>query len=86
MPVPSDILRERLAGAFPKAEILLTDTHGDQDHYHLTIYAPDLAGQSRIQQHKTIYRALGSMVGGTLHALTIDVRDTSFEQNGGSHD
>lgn len=74
MPVPPDTLRDRLYAAFPDGVIELDDYQGDQDHYRVVVESWTFSGKTRIQQHKMVHQALGSMVGGQLHALTIETK------------
>ncbi len=63
---------ERLIGAaLPGAAITIRDLAGDGDHYAAHVVAPQFAGQSRVQQHKLVYAALGGRMGGKLHALQV---------------
>ena len=63
---------ERLIGeALPGADITIRDLAGDGDHYAAHVVAPQFAGQSRVQQHKLVYAALGGRMGGELHALQV---------------
>ena len=63
---------ERLiAEALPGADITIRDLAGDGDHYAAHVVAPQFAGQSRVQQHKLVYAALGGRMGGELHALQV---------------
>ena len=40
-------------------------------HYRLTIVAECFAGRSRLERHRILYDALGSMMEGEIHALAI---------------
>ena len=63
---------ERLIGeALPGAAITIRDLAGDGDHYAAHVVAPQFAGQSRVQQHKLVYAALGGRMGAELHALQV---------------
>ena len=63
---------ERLIGeALPGADITIRDLAGDGDHYAAHVVAPQFAGQSRVQQHKLVYAALGGRMGDELHALQV---------------
>lgn len=64
-------LESMIAAAFPEAEFELTDLVGDNDHYALKIESPRFRGKSRVQQHKMVYDALNTKVGGELHALQL---------------
>lgn len=43
-------------------------------HYTVTISAPALQGQSRINAHRMIYSALGDMMQHEIHALNIVIK------------
>ena len=64
-------LEKIINDAFPDAVIQLDDMLGDQDHYGLTIISETFEGLSRVQRHQKIYQALGPLMGGELHALSI---------------
>lgn len=61
------LLKKRL----PDADIELQDTRGTQDHYHVSIRSDAFKGQSRIQQHQLVYQALGELLAGDLHAVSL---------------
>ena len=67
----ADEITTRLKQAFPDAQINLQDLAGDNDHFSVTVTCPSFKGQSRIQQHKRVYAALGGAMGGELHALQV---------------
>ena len=70
MPSPSDI-RERIEAALPGATVEVEDTTGTGDHFRATVVSDAFAGLSRIQQHKLVYGALESDIGGAIHALAL---------------
>jgi stress-induced morphogen len=62
-----------LRSAFPDAEVLtLEDLTGTKDHYSATIVSPAFAGLSRVAQHQAVYRALGELMKGPVHALALN--------------
>jgi stress-induced morphogen len=69
--IEPDALRRALEGAFPGSEVQITDLTGTRDHYQVSIVAEAFRGQSRMQQHRLVYRALGELVGGAIHALSL---------------
>ena len=58
--------------AIPDAEIVIKDLAGDQNHYSATIKSKIFIGKSRIEQHKIVYKALGTKMGNELHALALN--------------
>jgi stress-induced morphogen len=64
-------LRRELERAFPGAQVDITDLTGTRDHYQVSIVAEAFRGQSRMRQHKLVYEALGSLMHGPIHALSL---------------
>lgn len=69
--IEPDVLQRALQAAFPGSEVQITDLTGTRDHYQVSIVAEAFRGQSRMQQHRLVYRALGELVGGAIHALSL---------------
>jgi BolA family transcriptional regulator, general stress-responsive regulator len=44
---------------------------GGGGHYELTIVSPRFAGKSRIERHRMVYAALGSLMQRDIHALAL---------------
>ena len=73
--VEPSILEQRLRAAFPAAaRIEIEDLTGTKDHYKAVIVSPEFAGKTRIQQHQLVYRALGELMDGPVHALALETR------------
>ena len=64
-------LRAMIVGAFPDAEVTITDLAGDDDHYAAHVVSAAFRGLTRVAQHKAVYAALGGRMGGELHALQL---------------
>lgn len=45
---------------------------GGSGHYELTIVASSFRNQTKIQQHRSVYQALGDKMGTEIHALKIN--------------
>jgi stress-induced morphogen len=75
--IEPDALRRVLEGAFPGAQVQITDLTGTKDHYQLSIAAEAFRGQPRMAQHRLVYQALGDLMkvgeGGqrAIHALSL---------------
>ncbi len=65
-------LEALLRGAFPDAEIEITDLAGDGDHYRARIVSTAFSGLSRVRQHQLVYAALQGRMGAELHALALE--------------
>jgi stress-induced morphogen len=64
-------LRSILLGAFPGAQVEIVDLTGTRDHYQVKISAEAFRGESRMRQHKLVYAALGELMHGPIHALSL---------------
>jgi stress-induced morphogen len=74
--IEPELLKQTLALAFPDAQKLeVTDLTGTKDHYQALIVDAVFRGKSRIEQHKLVYRALGELMNGPVHALALETRD-----------
>ena len=71
MAIKAEKLETLLQEAFPDATLDLDDMLGDADHYGLTITSSVFEGLSRIKRHQAVYKALGTLMGNELHALSI---------------
>jgi stress-induced morphogen len=73
--VEPQTVKQRLQAAFPNAsQIDVEDLTGTKDHYRALIVDAGFAGLSRIEQHKLVYRALGELMNGPVHALALETR------------
>jgi stress-induced morphogen len=69
--IEPDALHEKLIGAFPGAEIEVTDLTGTKDHYQARIVSSAFEGRSLVEQHQLVYRALDAEMKGPVHALAL---------------
>jgi stress-induced morphogen len=68
-------LKQKLEEAFPAAALIeLEDLTGTRDHYRAVIVDVAFSGKTRIEQHKLVYRALGDLMNGPVHALALETR------------
>jgi stress-induced morphogen len=73
--IEPEALKARLVAAFPgAASIELSDLTGTKDHYKAVIVDAVFTGKTRIEQHKLVYRALGELMDGPVHALALETR------------
>ncbi|MET0344059.1 MAG: BolA family transcriptional regulator [Polyangiales bacterium] len=69
---PSEV-EALLRAAFPDASVLeLEDLTGTKDHYQATIVSTAFEPLSRVAQHQAVYRALGALMKGPIHALALN--------------
>ena len=60
-----------IKAALPDAQVTITDLAGDGDHYAAHVVSAAFQGKLRVAQHKLVYAALGTRMGGELHALQL---------------
>ena len=61
-------IREGLGGV---THLELEDLTGTKDHFRAVIVSAAFEGKSRIEQHQAVYAALGELMKGPVHALTM---------------
>ncbi|MFL5336581.1 MAG: BolA family protein [Geminicoccaceae bacterium] len=71
MPMSAAEIERAIRESLPDAQVRIEDLAGDGDHYRAHIVSEQFRGKSRLQQHQLVYQALGSRMGGELHALAL---------------
>jgi stress-induced morphogen len=71
MPMAAADIEALIRAALPDARIEIRDLRGDGDHYAANVVSSAFTGMSRVRQHQLVYKALGSRMGGELHALQL---------------
>lgn len=71
MAMSASEIESLIRDALPDADVQITDLAGDGDHYAAHVVSASFAGKPRVAQHKLVYAALGSRMGGELHALQL---------------
>ena len=64
-------LKDRIADAFPGAQVNVEDLTGGGDHFRAEIVSDRFQGLPLLEQHKLVYDVFGAEVGGPIHALSI---------------
>jgi stress-induced morphogen len=73
--IEPQVLEQRLQAAFPGAvRIEVQDLTGTKDHYKAVIVAQEFVGKTRIEQHQLVYKALGELMAGPVHALALETK------------
>jgi acid stress-induced BolA-like protein IbaG/YrbA len=62
----ADLIRQ----ALPGADVLVRS--GDNVHFESRVVSSAFAGKRLLQRHQLVYAALGTLMGGEIHALSID--------------
>ena len=70
--VEPSVVEERIrAGIEGVTHVAIKDLTGTKDHYEATVVSPAFEGQTRVAQHQMVYRALGELMAGPVHALAL---------------
>lgn len=73
--IEPEALKQKLQESFPDAERLeLEDLTGTKDHYKAVIIDAQFKGKTRIEQHQLVYKALGALMAGPVHALALETK------------
>ena len=51
------------------------DQEGGESHFHVIIRSEKFAGQSRINRHRMVHKALGPELVAAIHALSMDLAE-----------
>lgn len=70
--VEPDVLETRIREALPDVELVrVEDLTGTKDHFQAVVVSPSFASMTRVEQHQAVYRALGELMAGPVHALAL---------------
>lgn len=64
-------IQEIVETAFPGCTAVVRDTTGTMDHYELLVVSAAFEGKRLVERHRMVYAAIGSDVGGEIHALSL---------------
>ena len=71
MAMDAGTIERLIKESLPDAQVTIEDLRGDGDHYAALVVSHAFRGKSRVQQHQIVYQALGTRMGGQLHALAL---------------
>ncbi|WP_174298566.1 BolA/IbaG family iron-sulfur metabolism protein [Sphingomonas bacterium] len=71
MPMAADQIEALIRAGIPDATVQMTDLAGDGDHWAARVVAESFRGASRVERTRRVYQALGTRMGGELHALQL---------------
>lgn len=70
--VEPSVLEERIRAALDDvAHLAIEDLTGSKDHYQAVVVSAAFEGKTRIEQHQMVYKALGELMAGPVHALAL---------------
>lgn len=64
-------IERRITAALPDARIELRDLTGTNDHWQAVIVSQGFEGQSPVARQRAVFAALGDLMNGPIHALTL---------------
>lgn len=59
------------AGVPGVTHLSIEDLTGTKDHFQAVVVSPAFEGLSRVEQHQAVYRAIGALMAGPVHALAL---------------
>jgi acid stress-induced BolA-like protein IbaG/YrbA len=71
----ADLIRNAIPGAAVEVR------SGDNVHFESRVISSEFAGKRPLQRHQLVYRALGELMGGEIHALSIEALTPDEYQN-----
>lgn len=70
--VEPSVVEQKIREGIPDvSEVQIEDLTGTKDHYRAVVVSASFAGKSRIEQHQAVYAALGDLMLGPVHALSL---------------
>ncbi len=69
---PAEELQRRIVDALSGATVQINDMTGGQDHYRVRIVSDAFEGKSSLERHRMVYALVSDVMGGALHALSLD--------------
>jgi stress-induced morphogen len=66
------VLEARIRAGIPGiTHLTIEDLTGGKDHFQAVVVSPTFQAMSRVEQHQAVYRALGELMHGPVHALAL---------------
>lgn len=65
------VIVERIQTELPSAEVTLRDMTGTRDHWEAVIVSTQFEGMRLISRQQRVYKALGELMTGPIHAFTM---------------
>lgn len=70
--VEKEVVEQRIREGIPEVtEVQIEDLTGTQDHYRAVVVSAAFEGKTRVEQHQAVYAALGELMSGPVHALSL---------------
>ncbi len=75
----SNEIQQLITVGLPECEVSVSSD--DNTHFDAVVICTEFAGKRPLQRHQMVYRTLGDLMGGEIHALSIQAL-TPDEQSG----
>jgi len=70
--VDPEVVVERIRSGLEGTTVVeLEDLTGTKDHYRAVVVSAAFEGKNRVEQHQAVYGALGELMAGPVHALSL---------------
>jgi len=70
-------VKELILNGIPDAHVEVTDTTGTNDHFSVIVVSNSFDGKSIVEQHKMVYKSVGSHLTKEIHALQVKTMTTA---------
>lgn len=64
-------IKRIIEAELPGAKAVVIDEANDGEHFVAEVVSPTFEGKGLVAQHQQVYKALGSLMGGAIHALAL---------------
>ncbi|MFN7144085.1 MAG: BolA family protein [Myxococcota bacterium] len=64
-------IKRIIEAELPGARAVVIDEANDGEHFVAEVVSPTFEGKGLVAQHQQVYKALGSLMGGAIHALAL---------------
>jgi stress-induced morphogen len=82
-PSIENVIINRIQAEIPAVEVTLRDMTGTKDHWEAVIISVDFEGVRLIARQQRVYKALGELMAGPIHAFTMQTLTPTEAQERG---
>ena len=67
-----DVVKKLIETGIPESQVKVVDTTGTKDHFSAIVISDSFEGLSLVEQHQTVYKAVGDHLTKEIHALQLN--------------
>ena len=67
-----DVVKKLIETGIPESQVEVVDTTGTKDHFSAIVISDLFEGLSLVEQHQTVYQAVGNHLTKEIHALQLN--------------